>query len=427
LFYAWGEPAYVLLMLLSVVFNWQFGKLIGATDSTVARNRWLVVAIAFNLGMLIFFKYASFLLVSFGLAPLLRNTSVGFLLVLPLPIGVSFFTFQALSYLLDVHRGKFASEKSLLNLGTYISMFPQLIAGPIVRYEQIKEELHALNKDYGRLIVGVRLFTIGLAFKVLLANTFAKDADYVFSLDAAMLTASLAWLGAFSYSFQIYFDFAGYSLMAIGLGKCIGFTFPINFDRPYIARSVTDFWRRWHISLSSWFRDYLYIPLGGNRKGPVRTYFNLFVVFFLCGLWHGAAWNFAIWGCFHGIFLIIEKWAGDVRIRVPEILRHFYTLAVIIVSWVIFRSESFDQTIHFLGAMIGLNSTPAYLAMELFGWGYLLMFIVGARISVLHVDLESPPSLRNSFLTSLIYALMFLCCVLALIVGTHNPFIYFRF
>jgi alginate O-acetyltransferase complex protein AlgI len=274
---------------------------------------------------------------------------------------------------------------------------------------------------------GAQLFIIGLSFKVLLANTFAKDADYVFSLDALQVSAALSWLGAVSYTFQIYFDFAGYSLMAIGLGRIIGFSFPINFNRPYISLSVTEFWRRWHISLSSWFRDYLYIPLGGNRRGPLTTYFNLFIVFFLCGLWHGAAWNFAIWGCFHGMFLVIERVLKGSSLSFPRPVAHLYTMIVVIFSWVIFRSESLYQVKGLLGSMVGLNPEPAYVGFQIFNTGYLVMGVIGVFISILYVNLDSPPAAKSVLATNTIYLLLFIANVFYLVVGTHNPFIYYRF
>ncbi|MCX2979744.1 MBOAT family protein [Halieaceae bacterium IMCC14734] len=427
IFYAWGEPVYVFLMVGSIISNWYLGRKIGVANSQRAKKNWTALALILNLSFLAFFKYASFLLDSLGVVPLFSSSYTKFILDLPLPVGISFYTFQAMSYVIDVYRGKFRYEKNLLDLGTYISMFPQLIAGPIVRYEQIKEELHRVNTNYGTIADGARLFVIGLSFKVLLANTFAKDADFVFALDALQVSLALSWLGAISYSFQIYFDFAGYSLMAIGLGRIIGFSFPINFNRPYVSTSITEFWRRWHISLSSWFRDYLYIPLGGNRRGAISTYINLFLVFFLCGLWHGAAWNFAIWGCFHGLFLITERFFKKFNIHVPKIILHSYTLIVVIISWVIFRSESFYQTQGLLAAMIGLNANPAYIGLQIFNTSYIVMAVVGAFVSTLHVNLDFPPALKSASLTNAIYLAIFLACVLYLIVGTHNPFIYYRF
>ncbi len=427
IFYAWGEPVYVFLMVGSIISNWFFGLKIGETNCQRARRNWATLALIFNLGVLAFFKYTAFLLDSLGIEPLFSSNYTQFLLDLPLPVGISFYTFQAMSYVIDVYRGKFRHEKNLLDLGTYISMFPQLIAGPIVRYEQIKEELHSTNIDYKKIVSGARLFVIGLSFKTLLANTFAADADFVFSLDALQVSLALSWLGAISYTFQIYFDFAGYSLMAIGLGRVIGFSFPINFNRPYVSKSITEFWRRWHISLSSWFRDYLYIPLGGNRGGGIKTYVNLFLVFFLCGLWHGAAWNFVIWGCFHGFFLIMERFLKKYDVGVPTLFLHCYTLTVVVSSWVIFRSESFYQTKGLLAAMLGLNSNPAYVGLQIFNTGYILMALVGVYFSTLHINLAFPPALKSAPMTNAIYIAFFMACVLHLVVGTHNPFIYYRF
>lgn len=427
IFYAWGEPVYVFLMVGSIICNWYLGRKIGTIESRRSRKNWVTLGIVFNIGFLAIFKYASFLLDSFGLSPFFASSYTKFLLDLPLPIGISFYTFQAMSYLIDVYRGRFRYEQSLLDLGAYISMFPQLIAGPIVRYEQIKEELHTDNIDYNKIIEGARIFIMGLSFKVLLANTFAKDADFVFSLNYKEVSLALSWLGAISYSFQIYFDFAGYSLMAIGLGRIIGFTFPINFYVPYISKSITEFWHRWHISLSSWFKDYLYIPLGGNRRGALITYVNLFLVFLICGLWHGAAWNFVIWGCFHGGFLIAERFLGKFNFRIPKVISHSYTLIVIIISWVIFRSGSLYQANGMIEAMLGLNRQPAYIGRQVFDLGYVLMMVVGVCFSVLHVGNDKPPSLKSALYTNAIYGSLFIGSIIYLVVGTHNPFIYYRF
>jgi alginate O-acetyltransferase complex protein AlgI len=427
IFYAWGEPAYIFLMLLSITINWYLGKKVGTAEFKGTRKGWVCAALIFNLAMLVFFKYAAFLINSVGLTPLFADSNADFVLNLALPIGISFYTFQAMSYLIDVYRGRFPYESSILDLGAYISMFPQLIAGPIVRYGEIKEQLHSTNTSYADVVQGTRLFIIGLSFKVLLANTFAGDADYVFSLDAWQVSTGLSWLGSLSYTFQIYFDFAGYSLMAIGLGRAIGFSFPINFNRPYISTSITEFWRRWHISLSSWFRDYLYIPLGGNRRGPVSTYFNLFIVFFLCGLWHGAAWNFAIWGCFHGMFLVIERMFKSTKLIFPRPVAHLYAILIIIFSWVIFRSESLYQVQGMLASMLSLSSGNTYVALQVLDWSYVVMAGVGVYFSTFHVNLDTPPAAKSYLVTHILYFLLFVVNTFYLVVGTHNPFIYFRF
>jgi alginate O-acetyltransferase complex protein AlgI len=426
LFYAWGEPAYVIVMLASIIANWYFGRRIDLANSEYSRRLWLAAAITFNLGTLGAFKYMPLVVDSFALfnieLPLSR-----FLRDIALPIGISFYTFQALSYLIDLYRGKFPHERNLLDLAAYIAMFPQLIAGPIVRFESIREQLHNTRILWPRILSGSKLFVIGLASKVLIANTFAGPADHVFSLDASLLSMPLAWLGAISYFFQIFFDFNGYSLMAIGLGQIIGFDFPRNFDRPYIARSITEFWRRWHISLSTWFRDYLYIPLGGSRGSALATYRNLVVVFLLCGLWHGAGFNFLAWGAYHGIFLVIERSGRGSGIKVPFAVAHLYTLLVVLFGWVLFRCESFTQVADYLAAMLGAHAAPAYLAAEVLSPEWVVAAAIAAFLSSRHIDYHRPPLTGATAAAITTYGGLFALCVVALVVGTHNPFIYFRF
>jgi alginate O-acetyltransferase complex protein AlgI len=425
-FYAWGEPAYVLLMILSIIANWYFGRRIDVTTHSRKRIAWTTAAIFFNLGMLGVFKYAPLLIDTTSLLGIKLPYS-SFLKQIALPIGISFYTFQALSYLIDLYRGHFHHERNILDLGTYIAMFPQLIAGPIVRFESIREQLHNTRILWPRILSGSKLFVIGLASKVLIANTFAGPADHVFSLDASLLSMPLAWLGAISYFFQIFFDFNGYSLMAIGLGQIIGFDFPRNFDRPYIARSITEFWRRWHISLSTWFRDYLYIPLGGSRGSALATYRNLVVVFLLCGLWHGAGFNFLAWGAYHGIFLVIERSGRGSGIKVPFAVAHLYTLLVVLFGWVLFRCESFTQVADYLAAMLGAHAAPAYLAAEVLSPEWVVAAAIAAFLSSRHIDYHRPPLTGTTTVAITTYGGLFVLCVVALVVGTHNPFIYFRF
>ena len=426
-FYAWGEPAYIFLMALSIVGNWYFAKALAQAPSFAAKRRWLILSVVVNLGVLGFFKYLPFALHTMAMLFSLSIPYPRYLLDIPLPVGISFYTFQAMSYVIDVYRGRFPPERSVFDLGTYIVMFPQLIAGPIVRYEQIKEQLHTDLTTNGDVLNGTLIFIVGLSFKVLLANPFGADADYVFALDTTRLSMGLAWLGALSYSFQIYFDFAGYSLMAIGLGRVLGFTFPMNFNRPYVSQSITEFWHRWHITLSTWFRDYLYIPLGGNRISDAVTYRNLLIVFCLCGWWHGAAWSFLIWGLYHGLFLILERALRNTGINVHPAVRHAYALLVIVVGWVIFRSESLGQVGHFLWAMMGLNDSAAYCASEVLTPVYAVVASAAIYFSILDLDYDSPPLAGRRLLRALVYPAAFVSCVVYLVVGTHNPFIYFRF
>lgn len=351
IFYAWGEPVCILLMLYSILLNYVCGLLMDSHRK--ARRQILVFGILVNLFMLGFFKYAGFfagnvnlLLGRFGVK--LPVPEVG------LPIGISFYTFQALSYLIDLYRGKFPAQKSLIRFAVYITMFPQLIAGPIVRYETVAKELEERRLSFVKFGRGAMTFVEGLAMKVLLANQIGSIADELGSLEGPVSTVS-AWIGAFAYFFQIYFDFAGYSLMAIGLGLMLGFTFPKNFDHPYLSKSVTEFWRRWHISLGTWFREYVYIPLGGNRRGALKHIRNLLIVWMLTGLWHGAAWNFILWGLYYGVILLLEKYLLS-RIRIPGWLGWLYTTVLVLIGWVLFSGETVARSVSVLSAMFGAGS-----------------------------------------------------------------------
>ena len=433
-FYGWGDPASILLLVAFTLANWLLGIAIARRGAL--RVAWLAVGCTLNLGVLFFYKYKSFLLdqVNYSLAVL------GMLpLVVPrtaLPLGVSFFTFQGLSYLIDVSRGTVRAQPSLLKFAMYKTMFPQLIAGPIVRYSQIAGEVDRRKVDVDRLALGVRLFVAGLAQKVLLANTVAVAADGVFGLPQGQMTAADAWLGAACYTVQIYFDFSGYSTMAIGLGHMLSFTLPQNFDNPYAARSMTDFWRRWHITLSRWFRDYLYIPLGGNRRGPVQTYRNLLVVFVLCGLWHGAAWTFAVWGLYHGLFLMLERLCGGFVLpgRLWP-LRHLYVVLVVLVGWVFFRSESLGAAFDMFQAMAGFGHPgPLAWSVERFASRSVLAALATAVLVVVVQDRGLPVRLAGlrgglaweAGMAALCLGLFCLAAV-AISAGTYNPFIYFRF
>ncbi len=340
LFYAWGEGGYVLIMLLSIALNFVVGRLLDRTEGKQARTAVLAGGIGLNLALLGYFKYGNWLVeIVAGLVPGLKAPEI---LADPihLPIGISFFSFQALSYIIDVYRHDTQSQRNPLHLGLYIASFPQLIAGPIVRYRQVAEQIRHRLHDFSTFASGVERFIFGLSKKVLIANPLSAMADLIFSQQYAHLPVEIAWLGIICYALQIYFDFSGYSDMAVGLGRMFSFQFPENFNYPYISRSIQEFWRRWHITLSTWFRDYLYIPLGGSRQGAVKTYRNLVVVFLLCGLWHGASWNFVVWGAMHGVFLALERRVlKRVLQSVPRLFCHVYTLLVVLVAWVFFRVE----------------------------------------------------------------------------------------
>lgn len=372
-FYAWGEPIYILLMILSILVNWSFGILIG---KSIGRKKLLLITVLIiDLGILGFFKYEGFLANNI-------NALFGAMVIpdleLPLPIGISFFTLQAVSYVIDVYRGTVTPQKKLLNLGMYIAMFPQLIAGPIVRYETIEDQVNNRKESLQDFSRGLRLFVIGLAKKVLLANNVAVLADQMLAAAPADIGLIGAWGGLIAYSFQIFFDFSGYSDMAIGLGRMFGFKYLRNFNYPYISKSVTEFWRRWHISLSSVFRDYVYIPLGGSRVSTKRWIFNIAIVWTLTGLWHGAAWNFVFWGLYYGALLIFEKlFFGKLLKKAPTPIQHFYTVLTFMFGWVFFWISDPGQIIGYYASLFGLNGLLGTSTFwELNVWQYLPLFIV---------------------------------------------------
>lgn len=446
-FYWWGEKIYVLLMLASIGSNYLFVILIDrAQQRQKSGNAALIAAICINLGLLAFFKYANFLVDT--LNPFIGALSLDPIHLDPvhLPIGISFFTFQAISYIFDVYRRESPVQKNPLNVALYISLFPQLIAGPIIRYHDVALALTARSTKIDDVVYGVKRFIFGLGKKVLIANILGQTADYIFSLPPDRIFCSLAWLGAIAYTLQIYFDFSGYSDMAIGLGRIFGFRFPENFNYPYISSSVREYWRRWHISLSTWFRDYLYIPLGGNRVGVKRAYFNLVLVFFLCGLWHGSSWTFVFWGLFHGFFLMVERTrAGKAMLNfMPRVFQHIYCLLVVIVGWVFFRAESFDYALGYLVAMVDFTREPFFnsqLFLNLNNEFYVILCcaVVGslpvlpglANIQWLQKsDSDSFFSIKGMLIanTQLVFFSFVLIYSLASVIGDfYNPFLYFRF
>lgn len=433
LFYWWGEGIFVLLMLASILTNYLAGLALARFQK---RKMVLTLAVLINLGLLAFYKYAAFLVDNLNLLLATSDEPLIAPVEVHLPIGISFFTFQALSYVIDVYRGETEVQRNPFDLALYIAMFPQLIAGPIVRYHDVATQIRNRIVSNELFASGVRRFIVGLAKKVFLANVLGRVADQVFAMDPSTLGTGTAWLGIICYAFQIYFDFSGYSDMAIGLGRMFGFRFLENFNYPYIAGSIQDFWRRWHISLSSWFRDYLYIPLGGNRVGPVRLYLNLVTVFFLCGLWHGASWNFVIWGLIHGLFLVIERLGLAKLLRkLPYPFGLAYVLFVVLIGWVFFRVETLPDAWTFLLAMFGQGSVaaePVYLLTPEVRLT-LVLATLGATPILKHFwTFNDPPQqhilggslrlLRTLAATSL---LIFTAVYLA--ADTYNPFIYFRF
>ena len=421
LFYAWGEPKNVLLMLLSIAVNYACGLLLGKFDSDEKKRKIVLwVSVAFNLGLLFFFKYFNF--VTGGRFP-----------EIALPIGISFFTFQIMSYTIDVYRRSVEPQKSLLKLALYISLFPQLIAGPIVRYIDVEKQLTYRECTAEKTARGMIRFSMGLAKKVIVSNTVAAICDGIFA-STNTVPAFTAWVGVICYALQIYFDFSGYSDMAIGMGHMLGFDFLENFNYPYVSCSVQEFWRRWHISLSSWFRDYLYIPLGGNRRGKVRTYINLVIVFACTGLWHGASFSFIVWGLWHGLFLVIERLGfKKVLDKLPKFVGWIYTMLVVLVGWVFFRADTLSAAMKYLGEMFsftgGLSNGMAQFDN--------LSFIITVSAIVLCTPVyqffkgkleKSENGKKAAFVIGAVLATgLFILSVIFLTGSGYNPFIYFRF
>ena len=429
LFYAYGEPVYVLVMICSVIFNYIFGLF--STDKNKYNKIVLIIAIIFNLGALAVFKYLGFFVSSL-------NDIIGFSIPIPnieLPIGISFFTFQALSYVIDVYRGEVSPQKNLGKVMLYISFFPQLIAGPIIKYHDIEKQIDNRQQTIDLVVNGFRRFIVGLSKKVLIANTMATVVDSIYSTNQSEVNILTAWVGAIGYTMQIYFDFSGYSDMAIGLGKMFGFEFKENFNYPYISTSVKEFWRRWHISLSTWFKEYLYIPLGGNRKGKGRTCLNKIIVFFCTGLWHGANCTFVIWGLYHGIFLLIESYIP--KIKIPKFIKHIYLLLVVTIGFVIFRVDDISQGIFMIEKMFTgfeFSSTSMSLFVGQMTPLFITTLLVAIIASLPFKNLvnsivsknEKTMKVYNSALYVLSFGLLALC-MLNLSSGSYNPFIYFRF
>jgi len=443
IFYAKGGGSFTWLMLGSITFNYWIAIRVDRARSTPACRPLLVFAIAANLLVLGIFKYANFF--ADNLNELLRALGTD-PLALPrvlLPIGISFYTFHAISYVVDVYRRDAVAQKSPVHAALYLLLFPQLIAGPIIRYRDLADQLASRVVGLSDFASGVRRFVLGLAKKMLIANLVAGPADQIFALPTAQWSAGHAWLAIVCYTLQIYFDFSGYSDMAIGLGRMFGFRFPENFRHPYVADSVQEFWRRWHISLSSWFRDYLYVPLGGNRVTPARLYGNLVLVFFLCGLWHGASWNFVIWGLFHGAFLVFER-LGLLTLlgRLWAPLRHVYLLLAVMVGWVFFRAEDLQDAVAFLAAMAGLGAAqPTPYAVGFYLTPELLLALLAGTIGALPIvpalarwRERQEQAARNAPLTwatdiAGVGALLvlLLASIVQMAARTYNPFIYFRF
>lgn len=427
IFYAWGEPVYVLLMLLSISVNYAVALIIEKVPEK--KKTLLLLDIIFNIGIIGFFKYGNFIIQNINL---IFHTNIDEM-TLGLPIGISFYTFQILSYVIDVYRKTVPAQKSIINLGMYITLFPQLIAGPIVRYETIANEIENRKESFEQVIEGVKRFIIGLGKKILIANQMALIADTIYNGDLTSTGTISLWLAAISYTLQIYFDFSGYSDMAIGLGRIFGFHFLENFNYPYIAKSITGFWRRWHISLSTWFRDYIYIPLGGNRVNKLKWLRNILIVWILTGLWHGASWNFVLWGLYYGILLIIEKvFLGKFIEKLPKILQHIYTLFFVIIGWVIFRVESLSEIGIIFQKMFTWHSSGVLdniiLDFDIFSsLPYILIGIIGALPIISNIKEKMKYKTNYHLISNIATYAVFITCICFLLSATYNPFIYFRF
>jgi alginate O-acetyltransferase complex protein AlgI len=440
-FYAWGEVLYAGVIIVSIIHNYFWGLLIQREQNKTSKF-FLVLGIITNLVLLTIFKYANFIVENLNAITSLVELKPIQLGTVHLPLGISFFTFQAISYLVDVYRREVPYQKNIIDLALYISLFPQLIAGPIVRYHDIATQITNRVHSTRLFAKGAERFILGFAKKMLIANPLGEIADSVFSFSTGELTAAIAWIGALTYALQIYFDFSGYSDMAIGLGRMFGFKFLENFNYPYISTSVREFWRRWHISLSSWFKDYVYIPLGGSRATAIRVFINLLIVFILTGFWHGASWNFLVWGLFHGVFLAGEH-AGfsNVLRKAWRPFQHLYLIFVVVIGWVFFRADSISHAIHYLYAMVNVSGThtTSFQFAQILSHEAVCVFIIGSILStnvcplmVKHLLRVVPAkshcidflgdTLRIATLSSLL-----LLSIMRIASSTFNPFIYYRF
>ena len=425
LFYAYGEPRFVIIMILSIIINYITGLLINKFKLNKRLSKLLLtIGIVYNLGILIIFKYLMFLLENI-------NTIFKSHIPIPnilLPIGISFFTFQILSYIIDVYRGKIKVQKNIFNLGLYISFFPQLIAGPIVRYETIQNQINDRKETIDKFYDGLCRFVIGFSKKVLIANTMATIVDKIFNnpIDTNISVATV-WITALAYALQIYYDFSGYSDMAIGLGKMFGFDFKENFNYPYFSKSITEFWRRWHISLGSWFRDYLYIPLGGSKVKNSRLIFNLFIVWLCTGIWHGANWTFIVWGLMYFVLLVLEKLFKQTEKNNLLLLRHAYTIFFVILGWIIFRSDNLTYALTYIKRMFTFKNFVDYQFFE-FLFENIVIFMIAIIVSLGVIDFSKYKNNKIfNFLSIVFFSILFIISISYLIKGVYNPFIYFNF
>ena len=448
-FYAWGEPFYVVLMLISTLIDYTAGRLMDKFDSNnKARTVCLIVSVCMNIGLLAVFKYSDFI---FDTVNGLFGTNITNPVILvnrgindiynfglnekrvALPIGISFYTFQSMSYTIDLYLRKIKVQKSFVGFTSYVTLFPQIVAGPIVRYEDVAAEIEERTVNINKISEGIGKFIKGLAKKVLLANNIGLIWSQIKVMDYGQISAVTAWIGILAFTFQIYFDFSGYSDMAVGMGKMLGFNFPKNFDHPYMSKSISEFWRRWHITLGTWFREYVYIPLGGNRKGLPKTLRNLLITWALTGLWHGASWNFILWGLYFGVLIIIERlgW-GNVLKKLPSAVSTAYTFLLVVFGWVLFDTDTLGGAMRFIKAMFGGNgaffdSTASYMLFT-----NIVIFVVCIFASTDRFDkavrvIRRKQEVLVDFVTPIVLAATLLLCTVYLVDATYNPFLYFRF
>ncbi len=434
LFYAWGEPRYLAIMILTILINYLGALAITRLDTDKTqkyRKMALGGIVVLNLSFLFYFKYFNFFIDNLNAA----FTSNFDVIDVIMPIGISFYTFQAISYVIDVYRREVPVQKDVYKLALYICLFPQLIAGPIVKYYTVADQIEQRSVTFNKVSYGIKRFIIGLVKKMLIANTMGAVADSIFSQPVNAFNTSTAWLGAIAYSFQLFYDFSGYSDMAIGLGSMFGFKFLENFNYPYISKSITEFWRRWHISLSTWFKEYLYIPLGGNRVAPWRMYANLFIVFLATGVWHGASWTFIVWGLFHGAFIIFEKatgWHKKTGGVVLSALQHIYCILAFVIGWVFFRADNLPYAIDYLKNMFGLLQghnilyATAYYLDNIKLIALLAAFLCSMPLFTKILDISNKHKLAKSML-NLWLLILFILSAASIASSTYNPFIYFRF
>ncbi len=435
-FYAWGEPKYVFLMLFSILLNYIFGLAIDYFKDQKLKKVMVALAVIGNLAILGYYKYINFLIDNVNQVLNLDINAES----VPLPIGISFFTFQAISYIIDVYRKDTKVQKSFLDLTLYISLFPQLVAGPIVRYNTVAEQIKSRISTHAKVAEGIRRFIVGLSKKVLLANGFGEIADTIFAMNPSEMSIATAWLGIAAYTLQIYFDFSGYSDMAIGLGKMFGFDFEENFNFPYISKSIAEFWRRWHISLGTWFKDYVYIPLGGNRGSTFMTVRNLLIVWTITGFWHGASWTFLAWGFYYGFLIVLERLGlGKLLSRLWAPLQHAYVLILVMIGWVFFRADNFSYSFEFLQTMFGFNQhiltdTQAHITWNDNWYVFLLGIIFSTPVFVALNRWTMEKIGENKFMNTAYqgmkyagYVVFMVLVTILLVNSTYNPFIYFRF